>query len=822
MVLHLESFDQPRTSGSQRTNFMNDLKLAFRLLARSPGFTIVAGLLLALGIGANTAFFSVFKAHALAPFPYPDANRIVQLWRTNSTELETNPWSAPDFLDVQARSTTLAASGAYRPVRFTLGGEKPEPLQGIACMPGVFRALAMPPVLGRWFTDDEDQPGAAPVVILSHACWAQRLGADPTLVGRTIRLDGQNYTVTGVMPANFEFYCPWTRARAIDLWVPLRLTRDGAARGSHGLLAVGRLKPDVTLAAAKAELRVLSNQLTAAYPETNFRKWFFPRPLAAELAAGAMLRYGLIVAPLALVLIAASANVGIMFLARGAGRQTEFAVRLALGATHWDLIRLALVESLVVSLLGSAAGLWLAWQAIDVLPRLFPAFNTHAVAIQFDGAALGWSLALALASALAAGLPPALTAARTEVSATIKQGGPTQTGSRTRHRFLRHLVSSQIAIVLILVNTAFLMLLSYRAALAASDPLSSEFVLAAQITVKGERYPGGPARAALWERLEARVRTLPGVSAAAMTTKLPLRGGNNGTVLVDGETYDPKARRPNVEMSWISPDYFRAMGVAQLKGRSLELRDAGNPQGVVVNRALVEHYWPGQDPLGQRIRGDNARAEVFGLVVGVVENVRQWDVGIPALPEMYFLYRRNTQPEAFLVVRSAFDAHRIVPALRRELAALDTDLALSEPATMAEIVSTEAAARRTILQLTNFFMVVTVVLTVVGIYGTLSFQTQQRTREIGVRLALGAAARDIVGLVLRQTTPWLVGGVLVGTLLSIGIAVTLRAFLADLTIVNPAYYFVGVAAIGLVLVVACWLPARRATRINPVDALRAE
>jgi predicted permease len=366
------------------------------------------------------------------------------------------------------------------------------------------------------------------------------------------------------------------------------------------------------------------------------------------------------------------------------------------------------------------------------------------------------------------------------------------------------------------------MLLSYRAALAASDPLSSEFVLAAQLTVKGERYPVGQARAALWERLIERARSLPGVSAAAMTTKLPLRGGNNATVLVDGETFDPKARRPNVEMSWISPEYFHAMGLAQLKGRTLEPRDGENPQGVVVNRALVERYWPGRDPLGQRIRGDNARSEVVGVVVGVVENARQWDVGIPALPEMYYVYRRNTQPEAFLVVRSAFEAHALVPAVRRELAALDPDLALAEPVTMAEIVSAEAAARRTILRLTSFFMVVTVVITVVGIYGTLSFQTRQRTREIGVRLALGAAARDIVAVVMRQTVPWLIGGVIAGTAISVGIALVLHAFLADLTLGNPTYYLVGLAGVGLVVTAACWLPARRATRVNPVEALRAE
>jgi putative ABC transport system permease protein len=801
---------------------MNDLRFALRLLGKSPGFAAVAILLLALGIGANTAFFTLFKANALAPFPYPQPDRVVQLWRTNSTELEANPWSMPDYLDIRDRCTSLDESGAYRPVRFTLGGEHPEPLQGVACSPGAIRALGMPPVLGRSFTNEDDQPGGLPVVILSYSCWVQRLGADPAIVGHAVRLDGQNYTVVGVMPANFEFYCPWTRTRPIDVWVPLRQNRDVTYRGSHGLLVVGRLKPGVSVAAANAELRVLSGQLEQAFPETNTRKWFFARPIGAEIAFSALFRYGLVVMPLVLVLVATSANVGIMFLARGAGRQTEFAVRLALGGSRWDLIRLAMTESFLLSLLGALVGWWFAWQTIETLPVLFPAFTTHAVPIQMDWSTLGWSLALAFATAFAAGVPPALTAARTEVSATINQGGPTVTGSRTRHRFLGQLVAGQIAIVLLLVNTAFLTLLSYRAALAANEPLSSEYVLAAQLTVKGERYAAAPARIALWTRFLERVRALPGVTSAGMTTKLPLRGGNNRSVLVDGESFDPKINRPNVELSWITADYFRAMGVPILHGRTLQLADASDPQGVVINRMLADHYWPGQDPLGKRIRGDNPGMDLIGVVVGVAEDVRQWDVGLPAQPEMYYLYDRNAAPEAFLVVRSALDAHGIVPSLRRELAALDPDLALAEPATMTEIVHAETAARRNLVRLMTLFMAATTAITALGVYGTLSFQTRQRTREIGVRLALGAAGRDIVALVLRQAVPWLVRGVLTGLVLSVGVALALQRFLADIKVVNPSYYLLGFVTVGLVLIVASWLPASRASRVNPVEALRSE
>ena len=799
-----------------------EVRFAARALSKSSGFTAVAVLLLALGLGANIAFFSVFKAQVLAPFPYPEAGRVVQLWRTNGTPLETNPWSGPDFFDVSDQCASLSDCGAYRPVHFTLGGDAPVPLQGVACMPGVLRALGVQPVLGRWFAAEDDRPGTPPVVILSYGCWTQHLGANPALVGRNIRLDGQDCTVVGVMPANFEFYCPWTDARAVDLWVPLRLARGGD-RGNHGLLAVGRLKPGATVDRTNAELRVLSARLAAAYPATNFRKRFYARPLPVELAGRALLRYGLIVSAVGLVLLVACANLAIMFLARGAGRQAEFAVRLALGASRWKLVRLALAESFVISLGGGAAGLLLAWNAAGILPRLFPPLSTHAVAIQLDHSVLAWSCLLVLGATLAAGLPPALTAAKTQVVETIKQGGFTQAGSRTRHRLLRHLVGTQIAIALILVNTALLLTADYRAALAVSDPLSSEFVLSAQITVKGDRYSAGAARAAVWERLVDRTRTLPGVTAAGVTTKLPLRGGYNRTVLVDGETYEVRVPRPDVEESWISPGYFAAMGIRQVQGRPLEPGDAqGDPPGIVVNRTLAEHYWSGRDPLGRRILSDSPRPEPIGRVVGVVDDVRQWDIGLAAQPEMYFPYARNPRNEAFLIVRSAFDARRMVPALRHELAALDADLALADPITMAEIVSEEAGGRHTLLVLTNFFMAAALVMTAIGIYGTLSFQLRQRTREIGVRLALGAPARDIVALVLRQTVPWLVTGAAVGVVISVAIAGALRTFFADLSLLNPSYYLAGCGALSGILAVACWLPARRAMKVDPVVALRAE
>jgi putative ABC transport system permease protein len=802
---------------------LKEFRLAVRMLAKSPGFTLVSVLLLALGIGANAAFFSVFKAQVLAPFPYPDAGRVMQIWRTNGTRLETNPWSPADFLDVHETCTTLAECGAYRPVRFTLGGDQPTSLQGVASTSGVWRALGVQTALGRWFTAEDERPGSPPTVLLSHACWVQHLGADSTLVGRTIRLDGQNYTVLGVMPADFEFYCPWTQARAIDLWVPLPLDAQVQDRGNHNLLVVGRLKSGASLSQANAELRILAERLAAAHPETNYRKWFYARPLPAELAGKALLRYGFIEAAVALVLLVACGNLAIMFLARGAGRQTEFAVRLALGASHWNLIRLAMIESIALAVLGGCAGVLLDWSAIGLLPRLFPPLTTHAVAIRLDGAVLGWAAILVAGAALGASILPALAAAKTQVVETIKQGSFSVAGSRARYRFLRHLVGMQVSIALFLSNTALLLTASYRTALAVSNPLSSDRVLAAQVTVKGDRYVTGAARAGLWEQLVARTKTLPGVTAAAVTTKLPLRGGFNRSVLVDGEAYDVKIPRTDVEQSWVSPEYFEAMGVHRFQGRTLGSEDARSiPAGVVVNRTLAEHYWPGQDPLGRRILSYSPNPEPLGRVVGVVDDVRQWDIGMPAQPEVYYPYARDPRNEAYLIVRSAFDARRLLPTLRHELAALDPDLALAEPTTMAAIVSEEAQSRQTLLVLTDFFMAAALIMTAIGIYGTLTFQLRLRTRELGVRLALGAAVRDIVGLVLQQTLPWLVGGGAIGLGLSIVIALALQRFFADLHLLNPLYYLAGVGALAGVLLAACWLPTRRAARLDPVIALRSE
>ncbi len=807
-----------------------DLRFAIRHLAKSPGFAAVAISLLALGIGGNTAFLSVFKAHALAPFPYPDAGRVAQLWCISDAAFDTGLWSAPDFRDVRAAAASLAESGAFQPARFNLGGEPSETVQGIQCSAGALRALGLAPALGRWLTESDEPAAAAPVAVLSAACWTRSFGADPAIIGRAIRLNGRSYTVVGVAPANFEFHSPATGATPIDLWVPLDLTDDHYARASRFLHAVGRLKPAVTFAQANAELKVVAGRIAAAEPDRSRRLEFLARPIAAELAGRSAARLALVSAAAGLVLLVACANLAILFLARGAGRQAEYAVRLALGGSRARLVRLALVESILVCALGGAAGCALAGFGTGVLANLFPAASTHAVAVSVDGAVLGGALLLTLIAAVGAALPPAWMAAKTQVVEALKEGGTTQAGSRTRHRLLQVLVSAQVVVALLLANGAVLLLVSYRNASGINRPLASEFVVSGEVTIRGTPYTRTVDRAAFWDRLLERLRAQPGVTGAAVTSKLPLRGGNPTSVLVDGERYDATITRPGVEQSFVSPGYFAAMGLTLLRGRLLAPTDGSTDParvgpdgtGIVVNRTFARLYWPGEDPLGRAVRSNSATTYWTARVVGVVDDVRQGDPGAPAAPEMYFTYAWNPRNTAYLVVRSAFAAQRLVPALERELAALDRDLALSRVRTMAELVTEAGRDRRARLVLIQSFMAAALLMAAIGIYGTLAFQTRQRTREIGVRLALGAAAADIVRLVLRQAVPWLVAGGAAGMLGTAALSYGLRAMLADVDLLNPAYYLAGAAALAAVVALACWLPARRAARVNPVEALRAE
>ncbi|PTY06176.1 permease [Opitutaceae bacterium EW11] len=808
---------------------MNHLRFALRQFGKSPGFTAIAVLTLALGIASATTLFSVIQALVIHPFPYPDAEQIVYV-RSNSGQ----PLSTADYNDLVKELRSLSELGAYVPRRINLGGERAESVPAILCTSGVLRALGIQPMLGRWFTPSDDEPGAEAVAVISHALWLQRFQGDSAVVGSVQQVDGRATRIVGVMPATFEFSSPWYQGSDYQLWAPLHFTPDEMKdRGSHWMLGLGRLKPGVTLAQADAEIKAVGARLAAAYPDTNTGKPFLAVSIRQEITRQTASGLRPLGAAVVLLMLVVCANVAGLLLARGKRREAEFGIRLALGASRKALALQLLGETLVLALLGCAVGVILSLWGVAVVRNLIPAtliIEARRAAIDVHGWVLPFAAGAGLLAALLSGVAPAITAVRGSVGASLHESGRTQTGSRVHRRLLRRLVMAQTAVTVLLAYGAILFTGSYVNVVRANRALETDQVLTVEIAPKGERYKAVGTRIQFWNAMMERVRSLPGVERAAMTTKLPLEGGNNFDVLADGETFDAKVRRPLVENSGVSPDYFAAMGIGWLRGNPV---DFVTPKGpvfpAVINQTLARKVWPQTDPLQHQLRINMPNSPYVFQVVGVVEDVRQWGAEAAPMPELYYACTLNGLPEealppnsAYLVVRARGDARGLTAAIREELARLDPGLAVSRVRTMSGVLHDAGSSRRFSSGLVNLFTTIAVVLAAIGVYGTLSYNLAQRTREFGVRIAVGAQRRHIFALVLAETSRWLLGGLLPGIALSVGCAFAAGRWVYGVDPLSPLTVLLGAGGVGVVLLLACLAPARRATRINPVDALRAE
>ena len=659
--------------------------------------------------------------------------------------------------------------------------------------------------------------------MISHTLWQQAFAGDAALVGRTVRINGDPATIVGIMPRNFEFASPWMRAETCELWMPLQLKRGEGDRGSHSLCTIARLKEGISPVAADAEVKAIGARLKAAYPNTNAKKPFLVRTLHEEMTRYVGSQVWMLFGAVVLVLLVACANVASMLLARGARRQGEFGVRIALGASGARIVRLALLESVLLSAAGAVAGLALAFFGVRLLALLAPTTDARRAAMTLDGSVLAFAVGLTLLTAVLAGLPPALAALRVSVTELLRADSRSATGSRTRHNLLRALVTGQVALAFVLANGAALFSASYVKLLAANRSLASEYVLSAEVNLRGERFAKNEVRARLFDQIAERVGALPGVTAAGITTKLPLEGGSNLNILVKDEVFDPTAKRPLVEVSSITPGYFAAAGIPLLRGRTLESSDVGKDNiGVVVNRALAETCWPGEDPLGKIFRPNSDKAWFHARVVGVVESVRQWGPDADPKPELYWTPDRAWGRTIFIILRSPQPAAQLTPALRRELAAIDPDLPLARVRTLEQVVNEAMKGQRAVAGLVDFFMAVALGLVAIGLYGTLSYLVLQRTREIGVRMAIGAGRSDIVRLVFRQGSGWVLIGVVLGIGGALALATMLRSMVYGIETLNPLTLLAATGAVAVAAMIACWLPARRAAQVDPMIALRTE
>ncbi len=806
-----------------------DLRLALRQTVRRPGFSALVAVTIAVGIGANVAIFSVLKGLILRELPYPDAERVVAVWETEKGYRFYQPFTSPDYFDMREQNTTLEEMGLFRFNWVNLGGD-PEPTRNFAARvtASTLRALGVQPALGRLFSDEEELEGNHRVVILSDRLWKLRYGGAADVIGQYMMIDGQSFQITGVMPADYEFPRPWTSmTQDPELWVPLPLAQDGD-RGWHSFAAVGRLADGVTVEQAEAELKGIAVSLAELYPSTNAQTDVWIDQLTQRSLGYVRSFLVILLFVVGLVLLIACANVAAMLLARGTTRLTELAIRASLGAGRGRLIRQLLTESMVLSALGGLIGILLALWGVDVIKGRIPSSIPRVEGIRIDGGVLLYTILITAATGLVFGLLPALLASRTDLIGSLKEGRGSQVGGRKHNRILGALVIGQLAIAFVLANGAGLLIVSYSNVSRLPRGFDTDQVLVAGISTNGPGYEETEQRVAFWDRLIERVEALPAVEFAAATNKLPMRGGNNGSVLVEGETYDPESRRPLVEYSYVSPHYFQAMGIALLSGRLLTEDDRIAPQAadgvrsVVINQAFADRYWPGENALGKRIRENEETPGWSATVVGVVENVPQWGLEYRPLPEMYFHFDNEVWTFTQLVVRLSGEPLALTGALREVLRDLDDQVPLAGVRTMADAVKKATERRRFFMLLVSLFAVTALILVVAGTYGVMSYYVSRRTHEIGLRLALGADSKRVLRLFLSRGLLLVALGLVIGLGGSLAAARLTSSMVFGISPFDPWFLVQGAILMMLVALAAITVPVLRATRVDPNAALRSE
>jgi putative ABC transport system permease protein len=800
-----------------------DLRYGARMLIKSPGFTLIAVITLALGIGANTAIFSVVNAVLLRPFPYESPERLLILQESVSGGAPFSP-SYPNFADWRDQNTlfdSMAAVRANESFNFTGEGE-PERLQGRLVSAGFFSTLGIEPLLGRDFLAEEDRPGATPAVILSYGFWQRRFGADPGVIGKQLTFNKQSFTVVGVTPADFQY------GAEADVTVPIGIQAERfRLRGKDpGVNVVARLKPGVSQQQAETELNLIAARLEQQYPESNIGRRVLLTPLHESFVGDVRQPLLILLGSVGLVLLIACANVANLLLVRASARRKEMAVRVALGAGRARIIRQLLTESVLLAVLGAVLGILLAFwgtsliisQVPDGIPRLHEA--------RVDAPVLFFTLAISLLTGLLFGLAPALQASRPNLTEGLKEGERGSSGRRQRLRGV--LVVCEVALTLALLAGAGLLIQSFRRVLQVDPGFNSRNLLTMQLSVNNA---DGHQVANFFEQLQREVRSLPGVKSVAVSNGLPLGGANQPPFIVEGRPRPEPGKEPVGIRYTVSSDYFRTLGIELLRGRVFAAQDMPDTQPVVIiDEVLARQYFSDEDPLGKRIR--QALPDAPSLeIVGVVRHVEHdsLDGQAPARAQFYLNFhqipveRLPTQVRRInLLVHTEVDPSSLAPAVRRQVAALNKDQAVFNVRTMEQIVAQSVAPRRFSMLLLTVFAAVALVLAGVGIYGMMSYAVAQRTREIGVRMALGARVSDVMKLVIGQGMKLVLVGLGVGLVASIALARTIKSLLFGVSATDPATFAAIAVLLALVALLACFVPARRATQVDPVIALRGE
>jgi putative ABC transport system permease protein len=804
-------------------SFGNDIRYTIRSLSKRPGFTVIAVVTLALGIGANSVIFSAINALLMKPLTFPELDRVVALWDKNPGRgVERNEVSMANYLDWKAQNQSFEQLGLYRWWSANLTGVgSPERIQSFLVTASFLEVTGVKPIMGRTFTEEENQPGKDGVVLLTHGLWQRRFGGDPNIINKTITLNGITRTVIGVMPPRFNY------PKGAELYGPLAITPELARnRTFHSYLVIGRLKPGVTMAAAQSDLDTIASRLEKQYVEENTGLGIAVFPLLADTVRQYQTALWILMAAVGFVLLIACANVANLMLARATGRQKEIALRAALGASRWRIVRQLLTESFIVALFGGVIGMLLAEWGIDLLRAADPGeasrFAPGWDQLGLNLPVLGFTVLLSLLSGLIFGLAPAWQVSRPDLNSSLKEGGR-QTGSGS-HRLRSSLVVVEVAMSLVLLIGAGLLVRSFLSLLKTNPGFNPDGVLTMNLVLPATKYRDQPMRAAFYSDLVQRVKTVPGVESAAVVSHIPLGGSNaSDSYLIEGAPEPPPGQELEGRVRVCSPDYFQTMGISLLKGRGFsDLDKAGSPPVIIINETMARKHWPAGDALGKRMRfyGPPER-NPWMEIVGIVQDVRH-ELNLEVTPEYYLPHSQDPWTGMVLVAKTRIDPVALVAPIKEQVWAIDKDQPVFGVLTMEQVRSISVALYSFSSVMFGIFAGLALLLASIGIYGVMAFFVTQRTHEIGVRMALGARTPDVLKLIVKHGMTLALIGVGIG----LAGAWALTRFMEKLLVGVPPFDLLTFSTVSGCLLVAaflaCYLPARRATKVDPLVALRYE
>ena len=805
-------------------SIIKDVQFTLRGLIKHPMFTAIAVITLALGIGGSTSIFTVVDAALLRGLPYKSPDRLYHIWEnTPKEEFPKREFSYPDYQDYQ-QNNVFEGLAAYTGGGVILSGYgDPENLFAPRASANFFSVLGVDPILGRTFQAGEDTQGGPKVTILTYGLWQRRFGGDPGIVGRALTLNGESYTIIGVLPASFQF-----ALRPADLWVPYQPTQNQLTRRfMHGTNLIGRLKSDKSVGEAQSELSLIASRIEQQHKDSHAGTTARIVPLQEEVVGSVRPILLVLLAAVGFVLLIACANVASLLLTRSLSRQKEVAIRSALGASRWRVIRQLLTESLLLSIVGGAAGLVIAYWGVPALVAVLPQSQLNAMpflkALNINGGILTFSFALSLLTGLIFGLAPALQSSKLDLNEALKEGGR-QTSIGAGHRLRSAMVVTEIALAVVLLVGAGLMMKSLFRLLQTNVGFKTENVLTMTVILPPSKYMDANKRINFNDQLHERVQSLPGVSGAGTVNILPVNSGNTTRFYVDGDPIPAPGQEIEANIRTVSDDYFKALGVPVLAGRTFDPRDTADGQPVVIiGKTVADRVFAGRDPIGKKLRYPSIQADGV-VVVGVVGDVKITGLDEAVRPVLYYPFRQSSSTFANLVARTESDPNALTGAIRNEIRNLEPDAAILNVRTMDDMIAQTPASfmRRFPALLISIFAGVALLLASIGIYGVVSYSVSQQTHYIGVRMALGASPADILKMVLKQGLILALLGVGIGVLAALGLMRLLSTLLYQVSTNDVTTFAIVTGALFVVALLACYLPARRATKVDPLVALRYE